>query len=279
MSNTPFISILIPTYKRENYLEVCLKSVIQLVQDIDHEIIVVDNDYYSGKVKKIIKLVEEISKANILHVCGDLLECTAESSMRKGLSLALGEYIWILGNDDYVTTDTNSFLRALKGWPDIVLAGNSCDDLRILRNLRNFLPVLIFKRLVIMKLNLGMGHVPRFIIRRKYLIGGEFSYKYGNLGFMNLAIETLQCAKRIQVWTGENIKLDNAPSYIRDDVYHKVFVNDLAIQCRKSNALLLGVIFFNKANRYVNQKPKNLMETIISLNYWTKSRLKNLVKK
>jgi hypothetical protein len=249
------------------------------VRDIDHEIIVVDNDYNSGKVKKVIKLAEGIPNANLLHICGDLVECTAESSMRKGLCLASGEYIWILGNDDYVTSDTNSFLRAFKSWPDIILVGNNKDKLRNLRTLQKFLPIVIFKRLVIMKLNLGMGHVPRFIIRRKYLMGGEFSCKYGNLAFMNLAIETLQCAKRIQIWTGEKIKIDNAPSYMNDDLYYKVFVHDLAIQCRKSIALLFGVILFNKANRYINQRSNGLMETIININYWTKSRLKKLLKK
>jgi glycosyltransferase involved in cell wall biosynthesis len=279
MSKTPFISIVIPTYKGENYLEVCLRSAVQLVQDIDHEIIVVDNDYYSGEVEKIIKLVEEISKANLLHICGDLLECTAESSMRKGLCLASGEYMWFLGNDDYVTADKNSFLTALKGWPDVILVGNNKDDLRILRNFQKFLPVPIFTYLVIFKLNSGMGHVPRFIFRRKYLMGSDFSQKYGNLGFMNLAIETLLYAARIQVWTGEKIKLDNAPSYMNDGLYFKVFVQDLAIQCRKSISLFFGMIFANRASRYVNQRPNGLMENIINFNYWVKNRLKKWVKK
>ena len=94
----PKVTIIIPVYNVENYIERCLDSVInQTMEDI--QIIVVNDgstDSSKEKIKKYQDKIIYLEKEN-----GGL-----SSSRNFGLKYATGEYIAFLDSDDYVQKET-----------------------------------------------------------------------------------------------------------------------------------------------------------------------------
>ena len=97
VSNTPAVSIVIPTYNVEKYIRQCMESVItQTLEDI--EIICIDD----GSTDKSGKILDEYaSKDKRIRVVHK--ENTGYGhSMNLGISLAHGKYIGIVEPDDFI---------------------------------------------------------------------------------------------------------------------------------------------------------------------------------
>ena len=100
MSDSPMVSLLIPIYNVERYLEECLDSAVnQTLKDIE---IICINDGSTDSSPDIIRRymandgrVRMIDKANSGY----------GSSMNMGLDAATGKYIGILESDDYLELD------------------------------------------------------------------------------------------------------------------------------------------------------------------------------
>ena len=98
--SSPKVSVLVPIYNVEKYLEECLNSLIgQTLKDIE---IICINDGSTDRSGEILsKYASEDSRIQIINKpnsgYGD--------SMNQGLSAAKGEYIGILESDDYAEPD------------------------------------------------------------------------------------------------------------------------------------------------------------------------------
>ncbi len=96
------ISIVIPCYNSENYIQECINSCLN--QDYnDYEIIVIDNESKDNSVKKIKELYKSSNfifdtAENIYPRCWD--EC-----LDTAKQILTGEYYTIIGSDDKIKTD------------------------------------------------------------------------------------------------------------------------------------------------------------------------------
>jgi len=119
----PKISVIIPVYKVEEYIEKCLDSVInQTFKDI--EILVVNDgspaneqkiiDKYANKDKRIIPFIKEN---------GGLSD-----ARNYGLDRAKGDYIFFIDSDDSITEDTleKMYNKALENKFDMVVCDVDC---------------------------------------------------------------------------------------------------------------------------------------------------------
>ena len=93
------LSIVIPVYNAELYVEKCLRSCAE--QDIpssDYEIIVVND----GAKDNSLVIIEQVAKeySNITVVSQK--NAGPGSSRNKGLFLATGEYVWFIDSDDWI---------------------------------------------------------------------------------------------------------------------------------------------------------------------------------
>lgn len=93
--NTPFLSVIIPIYKVEDYLERCVKSVLN--QDFkDIEVILVDD----GSPDRCPQICDEFAKTDerikVLHKPNGGLS----SARNAGIEIAAGEYLAFLDSDD-----------------------------------------------------------------------------------------------------------------------------------------------------------------------------------
>ena len=94
----PKISIIVPVYNVEKYIDKCLKSLTQqTLQGIE---IIIVND---GSLDKSVEIIENYVKDNLTKIKYYEKENGGLSSARNyGLEYATGEYIAFLDSDDYV---------------------------------------------------------------------------------------------------------------------------------------------------------------------------------
>lgn len=102
MKNEILISIIVPVYNGEKYIDKCLKSLVnQTLKNIE---IIVVND---GSKDKTQNIVEKYKKENSNIILINSTNKGVAAARNKGLKIAKGNYIGFVDSDDYV--DLNMF--------------------------------------------------------------------------------------------------------------------------------------------------------------------------
>ena len=271
IDDLPLISIVIPTYLRSDNVVKCVECIEKSFRNIPKEILIVDNDYFSGELKEILK--SKLS-TRFKYLAGSPI-CTTESSVNIGLENAIGEYIWVLGDDDYPQFCPDDFLNSISNWPDFVAIGTNFKSFERLSKKFDLLPLTIKKILITFHLNLELGFISTFAFRRKHIGNADLCKHYGQLAFLKFNLDMLNKAKLISIWRGDNISINNTPSMMGDEQYFAVFVKDLALVCHRYKVMLISVIAFNRASRVTFESYGNTIELLIIYNY----RIKNFIKR
>ena len=101
----PKVSIIIPVFNVENYLERCLKSIInQTFKDIE---IIIINDGSTDKSLEICKKFAESDKRIILI---SQKNKGVSAARNTGINIATGKYLSFVDSDDFITPDMIEFL-------------------------------------------------------------------------------------------------------------------------------------------------------------------------
>ena len=110
------LSIIVPVYNRENYIESCLKTLLQIQSD-EIEIIIVDDGSIDNSLD-LCRGYEKIDKRiNVYHK-----ENGGVSSARNyGINHASGEYLMFVDSDDMICVETISDFMKKKWDKDIYL--------------------------------------------------------------------------------------------------------------------------------------------------------------
>lgn len=106
MNDKPIISIIIPVYNTECYLERCIDSVLR--QSYPHLEIIVVNDASPGPVEKIVRKIQS-RDPRVRYLAHEKNQGLFRARV-TGMASATGEYFAFLDSDDYVSLD---FYRAL----------------------------------------------------------------------------------------------------------------------------------------------------------------------
>ena len=116
----PIVSVLIPVYNVEKYLERCLESLIN--QTLTQIEIVCVND---GSTDNSLKILEEYSKKDSRIVIVNKPNGGLPSARNAGLDVAKGKYVGFVDSDDYVQTDMfeKLYQTAEREKSDIVICG------------------------------------------------------------------------------------------------------------------------------------------------------------
>lgn len=116
----PKVSIIVPVYNVEKYLERCVNSLTnQTLKDI--EIILVDDSSTDLSLEICNRLAEEDSRIKVIHKENE----GAGRARNKALEIAEGEYIGFADSDDYVHKDMFKTLyeKAQQYNSDLVMSG------------------------------------------------------------------------------------------------------------------------------------------------------------
>ena len=116
----PRISIIVPVYNAEEYLERCISSLrSQTLEDI--EIILVDDSSKDSSLEICNKAAAEDSRIKVIHKVNE----GAGKARNAGLAVATGDYIGFVDCDDFVVPEMFRTLydRAEKYGSDLVMSG------------------------------------------------------------------------------------------------------------------------------------------------------------
>ena len=116
----PKVSIIVPVYNVENYLERCINSLRnQSLADI--EIILVDDSSTDSSLEICNRAAAEDSRIKVIHKVNE----GAGKARNAGLEVATGEYIGFVDSDDFVKEDMYETLceKADKYCSDLVMSG------------------------------------------------------------------------------------------------------------------------------------------------------------
>lgn len=124
------ISIIIPAYNVENYIERCISSI--LVQNIyEIEIIVVNDGSTDNTLEKLLKIKDKDNRIKILNQANK----GSIEARKLGLKKANGKYIMFVDADDWIEKDSleKVYNNAIQNNSDIVLFNyyTSYDDRKI----------------------------------------------------------------------------------------------------------------------------------------------------
>lgn len=108
VASTPLITVIVPIYNVENYLEKCLNSIVNQ-QYKNLEILLIDDGStdLSGKIAD--KYAAKDNRIKVVHKENGGLS----DARNYGLKIMTGEYVTFIDSDDYVTEDYISFMYNL----------------------------------------------------------------------------------------------------------------------------------------------------------------------
>ena len=120
-NDNPAVSVIIPVYNAEKYLQQCLDSIInQTLQDI--EIICVDD----GSQDDSLEILNDYAKKDDRIIVLTQSNINAGAARNRGLSVAKGKYLSFLDADDYFELDMleTAFIKAEEQFAEITIFGS-----------------------------------------------------------------------------------------------------------------------------------------------------------
>ena len=119
--NSKKVSVVIPNYNYENYIEERIDSILMQTYPI-HELIILDDCSTDNSVNKIEEIIKKHPDVNIKFVKNEKNSGSVFSQWQKAFSLSTGDYVWIAEADD---SCSHYFLEnVMKGFdsPNVVLS-------------------------------------------------------------------------------------------------------------------------------------------------------------
>lgn len=181
----PLLSIVIPVYNVEDYLEECLNSILK--QDFnDYEVILVDDGSEDRSGHICDEYAKKYSNFKVFHLQNNSLLGAARN---VGLKNANGKYVHFCDADDYYISDSLKFVaKELKNNSSDVIIGHFickpekgafvCNDMKFnFENPKNiklyeFIPYYLNDEIII-------GIACRFIIKRQFLLQNKLYFIEG----------------------------------------------------------------------------------------------------
>lgn len=119
--NVKKVSVVVPNYNYENYIEERIDSILMQTYPI-HEFIILDDCSTDNSVNKIEEIIKKHPDVNIKFVKNEKNSGSVFSQWQKAFSLSTGDYVWIAEADD---SCSHYFLeKVMKGFdsPNVVLS-------------------------------------------------------------------------------------------------------------------------------------------------------------
>ena len=115
---TPFVSIILTTYKRPKLMIEAINSIIEQKDFTDYEIIICDNEGVALEIEtETQKAVKELNNSHILYYRNVV---TVTNNFDRGVSLASGEWICFLHDDDILDKKyLKTMTTIVKRYPEI----------------------------------------------------------------------------------------------------------------------------------------------------------------
>lgn len=126
------LSIVIPVYNTEPYLEACLASCLRQNMDMsDYEVVIVND----GTKDNAMEIAERFDKEypNVKIISQENAGLSA--ARNAGLAVSKGDYVWFVDSDDYIDEKALSLIfNKIEEKPDVICLQAKRSDTDVLRN-------------------------------------------------------------------------------------------------------------------------------------------------
>ena len=112
----PLISIIIPVYNREKYIEECLNSILSQTFN-DYEILLIDDGSNDNTGIICDKYAEENKKIKVFHKKNG----GVSSARNLGLRCAKGKWIIFVDSDDVLAKESLTIMNSIINKPNYIL--------------------------------------------------------------------------------------------------------------------------------------------------------------
>ena len=166
------ISVIVPVYNVEKYLEQCVDSIINQTYT-NLEIILVDDGSTDNSGKICDKYAAMDSRIKVVHK----INSGVSTARNLGLDIAKGEYITFIDSDDFVEEDYIFALynNLIENDSDMSMCNMVCFGENWKRNLRELLPNCVR---VDMESNEFINYFVRYISYKNYIFGSVWRVLY-----------------------------------------------------------------------------------------------------
>lgn len=271
------ISIIMPVFNTEKYLERAILSVLNQTFN-DFELIIID-DNSTDNSDSIIKKYEK-RDLRIKYIKNN--NKGVSNSRNLGIKLSKGKYITFIDSDDYIYEDAlkKMYLYITESNNDICMAGYILEmdkikkkislpyeDKRILNNIEikseiipNMIAITDYKH----KEDLIMGSVWRILVNRKLIIKNKIFFNPE----INVAEDLLFCTKLFGLASDMIILKDGFYNYIRyrntsSECYRKKSLDESILFCREYKKILNDLNIYNvNIERFYIRKLNTYARTI-----------------
>jgi len=117
-NNKPVLSIVIPTVNRATLLEVTLRIAVSLIRDSGQsvELLVCDNASEDNTRETVEKVIADCPEVKYIHFNERV---SIDHSFKRSVNASSGEYVWVLGDDDFPLAGSIShFFKAIGNNPE-----------------------------------------------------------------------------------------------------------------------------------------------------------------
>jgi len=124
------VSIIIPVYQVEDYIERCISSVIsQTYNHANIECILIDDCGTDNSIILAQRIIDNYKGCIQFHIIHNYQNCGLSISRNNGMNIATREYIFFLDSDDYITADCiEKLMKAIDAHPEVeAVKGNHID--------------------------------------------------------------------------------------------------------------------------------------------------------
>ena len=116
----PIVSVIVPVYNKEKYLNSCLESIVnQTMKDL--EILLINDGSVDGSAGLCDEWAEKDSRIRVVHKQNEGAGCTRN----KGLELARGRFISFVDADDYIDTGLYDIVTQKMGQAEVCYFGRN----------------------------------------------------------------------------------------------------------------------------------------------------------
>ena len=118
------LSVIIPAYNIEQYIEKCVNSIVQNIGD-NAEILVIDD----GSIDSTGKIIDELEKKHNIVKAFHKKNGGLSDARNYGIERAVGNYLMFIDGDDYVDSTILNVFDHLKKGADVVFVGFNVETL------------------------------------------------------------------------------------------------------------------------------------------------------
>ncbi len=172
------LSIIVPVYKVEQYLDKCLSSILNQALERDKIELVVVNDGSPDNSQAVIDKYFDIYPQIIVPIKQQ--NQGLSMARNNGLEKATGEYVWFVDSDDWLLDNAlETVFEELEKNPDVDVFSSFLKEYYETENTfkeRRYDGPIIMKGVEYLKRRLPVGAAQRYIYKKDFLLRNRFSF-------------------------------------------------------------------------------------------------------